>query len=103
LITSTQKTAITELKAFQYTNLNISKDFWGGQSTLSLKINDVFHTRKAQFSSLEANTITQRDFIFDTQFLLSFSYRFNKSSRRNSHNRTKDMEKNIFEVKDPLK
>ncbi|MCP4882640.1 MAG: TonB-dependent receptor [Flavobacteriales bacterium] len=100
---SAQKTAITELKAFQYTNLNISKDFWGGQSTLSLKINDVFHTRKAQFSSLEANTITQRDFIFDTQFLLSFSYRFNKSSRRNSHNRTKDMEKNIFEVKDPLK
>ena len=98
-----QKTAITELKAFQYANFNVSKDFWAGRSTLSFKINDVFHTKKAQFSSLEANTITQRDFIFDTQYLLSFSYRFNKSSRRNSHNRTKDMDKNIFEVEDDIK
>ena len=100
---SAQKTAITELKAFQYTNLNISKDFWEGKSTLSFKINDVFYTRKAQFSSLEANTITQRDFIFDTQYLLSFSYRFNKSSRRNSHNRSKEVDKNIFEVEDQVK
>lgn len=100
---STQKTALTELKAFQYVNFNISKDFWEGKSTLSFKINDVFHTRKADFSSLEANTITQRSFIFDTQYLLSFSYRFNKSSRRNSHNRAKETEKNIFEVEDHIK
>ncbi len=100
---STQKTAITELKAFQYTNLNISKDFLDGQATLSFKINDVFYTKKAKFSSLEANTITQRNFIFDTQYLLSFSYRFNKSSRRNSHNRSKEIDKNIFEVEDQIK
>ena len=100
---SAQKTAITELKAFQYANLNVSKDLLEGKSTLSFKINDVFHTRKAQFSSLEANTITQRNFIFDTQFLLSFSYRFNKSNRRNSHNRSKELEKNIFEVEDQIK
>ena len=100
---SAQKTALTELKAIQYANLNISKDFWEGKSTLSFKINDVFHTRKAEFSSLEANTITQRNTIFDTQYLLSFSYRFNKSSRRNSHNRSKDMDKNIFEVEDHIK
>lgn len=100
---STQKTAITELEEFQYANLNVSKDFWEGQATISFKMNDVFHTKKAQFSSLEANTITQRDFIFDTQYLLSFSYRFNKSSRRNSHNRSKDIDKNIFEVEDQVK
>lgn len=100
---STQKTAITELNAFQYTNLNISKDFLDGQATLSFKINDVFYTKKAKFSSLEANTITQRNFIFDTQYLLSFSYRFNKSSRRNSHNRSKEIDKNIFEVEDQVK
>lgn len=100
---STQKTAITELKDFQYANLNISKDFWEGQGTLSFKINDVFYTKKAKFTSLEANTITQRDFIFDTQYLLSFSYRFNKSSRRNSHNRSKEIDKNIFEVEDQVK
>jgi len=100
---SAQKTALTELKAFQYVNLNISKDFWEGKSTLSFKINDVFHTRKADFNSLEASTITQRSFIFDTQYLLSFSYRFNKSSRRNSHNRSKEIDKNIFEVDDQIK
>ena len=100
---SAQKTALTELKAFQYVNLNISKDFWEGKSTLSFKINDVFHTRKADFNSLEASTITQRSFIFDTQYLLSFSYRFNKSSRRNSHNRSKEIDKNIFEVEDQIK
>lgn len=100
---SAQKTAITELKDFQYVNLNVSKDFWEGKSTLSFKINDVFYTRKAEYSSLEANTITQRNFIFDTQYLLSFSYRFNKSSRRNSHNRSKEIDKNIFEVEDQIK
>ncbi len=100
---SAQKTALTELKSFQYVNLNISKDFWEGKSTLSFKINDVFHTRKADFNSLEANTITQRSFIFDTQYLLSFSYRFNKSGRRNSHNRSKEIDKNVFEVEDQVK
>ncbi|MGI9532758.1 TonB-dependent receptor domain-containing protein [Lutimonas sp.] len=100
---SAQKTALTELKDIQYVNLNISKDFWEGKSTLSFKINDVFHTRMSDFNSLEANTITQRRFIFDTQYLLSFSYRFNKSSRRNSHNRSKEIDKNIFEVEDQLK
>ena len=100
---STQKTAITKLNQFQFVNFSASKDFWEGKSTLSFKINDVFHTRKAEFSSLEANTITQRDFIFDTQYLLSFSYRFNNSSKRNSHNRSKEVDKNIFEVEDNLK
>lgn len=100
---SAQKTALTELKDFQYVNLNISKDFWDGKSTLSFKINDVFYSRKSDFNSLEANTITQRTFIFDTQYLLSFSYRFNKSSRRNSHNRSKEIDKNVFEVEDNLK
>jgi hypothetical protein len=100
---SEQKTAITELKSLQYTNLTLSKDFFGGKSTLSFKINDVFHTRKADFHSLEANTITNRNIIFDTQYLLSFSYRFNKSSNRNSNNRSKDIEKNIFEIEDEVK
>jgi hypothetical protein len=100
---SAQKTALTELKAFQYVNFNVSKDFWEGKSTLSFKINDVFHTRKAVFSSLEANTITQRNFIFDTQYLLSFSYRFNKNGRKNTHNRSKEIEKNIFEIDDKIK
>jgi outer membrane receptor protein involved in Fe transport len=97
------KTAITELDSFQYTNLTMSKDFFEGKATLTFKINDVFYSRKAKFSSLEANTITNRNFIYDTQYLLSFSYRFNKANRRNSNNRTKDMEKDLFEIKDDFK
>lgn len=103
LYQSAQETALTKLDAFQYANLNISKDLLDGKATLGLKINDIFHTRQAKFTSFEANTITQRDFIFDTQYLLSFSYRFNNSSRRNSHNRSKEIDKNIFEVEDRIK
>jgi hypothetical protein len=100
---SAQKTAITTLNSFQYVNLNISKDFWEGKGTISFKVNDLFHTRKAAFSSLEANTSTQRNFIFDTQYLLSFSYRFNKSSKKNAQNRSKEIDNNIFEVEDQIK
>ena len=100
---SEQKTAITQLNAFQYVNFTLSKDFFGGKSTLSFKVNDIFHSKKSDFYSLEANTITNRAFIFDTQYFLSYTYRFNKSSRRNSNNRSKDIEKNIFEIQDEVK
>ena len=98
-----QKTAITELASFQYSNLTLSKDFFEGKATLTFKINDVFHSREAIYKSLEANTITNRNFIFDTQYLLSFSYRFNKAKRRNSNNRAKDIDKNVFEIEDNIK
>lgn len=100
---TTQKTAITELKPIQYTNATISKNFLEGKVNLSFKVNDIFYTRKSDFYSLEANTITNRQFIFDTQYLLSFSYRFNQGSKRNSHNRANDIDKDIFEVEDELK
>jgi hypothetical protein len=100
---SEQRTAITRLNSFQFVNFTMSKDILGGKSTISFKINDVFHTKKSDFYSLEANTITNREFIFDTLYFLSFTYRFNKSSRRNSNNRSKDIEKNIFEIKDEVK
>ena len=100
---SAQKTAITELEDFQYVNLSLSKDLFSGRSTLTFRVNDVFYTREARFNSLEANTITNRNFIYDTQYLLSFSYRFNKAGRRNAHNRSKDLDKNVFEIEDQIK
>lgn len=100
---SALQTAITELKPYQYTNMTISQNLWEGKGTISFKVNDVFYTRKADFHSLEANAITHRNYIYDTQYLLSFSYRFNKSSRRSTHNRSKEIDKNIFEVKDRIK
>ena len=95
-----KKTALTELKSFQYANLSLSKDFFEGKATLTFKVNDLFHTKMARYVSTEANTLTHRDFIFDTQYLLSFSYRFNKSSRKSTQNRAKEIEKNIFEIED---
>jgi hypothetical protein len=100
---SAQKTAITELEQFNYVNLSISKDFLDGKSTLTFRANDLLYTKKARFNSLEANTITNRNFIYDTQFLLSFSYRFNKAGRKNDHNRSKDLDKNVFEIEDQIK
>lgn len=100
---SAQRTAITEMEYIQYANLNLSKDLFEGKATLTFRINDIFHSREAQYKSLEANTITNRTFIFDTQYLLSFSYRFNKASKRNTHNRSKDIDKNIFEIEDKIK
>jgi hypothetical protein len=100
---SAQKTAITELEQFNYVNLSISKDFLDGKSTLTFRANDLFYTKKARFNSLEANTISNRNFIYDTQFLLSFSYRFNKAGRKNDHNRSKDLDKNVFEIEDQIK
>ncbi len=100
---SPKKTAITELGTYQFTNITASKDLFEGKSTLTFKISDVFHKRKAYYESLEANAITNRTAVFDTQYLLSFTYRFNKASKRNSNNRTKDIDKNIFEIQENFK
>ena len=100
---SAQETAITELEEFNYVNLSVSKDFMDGKSTLTFRVNDLFYTKEARFNSLEANTITSRNFIYDTQYLLSFTYRFNKAGRRNANNRSKDLDKNVFEIEEQVK
>ena len=97
-----KKTAINQLGNIQFLNVAMSKDFFEGKSTLTFKINDVFHTREASYKSLEANTISARNVIFDTQYLLSFSYRFNKASKRNANNRSKDVDTNVFELEEKM-
>ncbi|MDH3321948.1 MAG: hypothetical protein OEM04_03105, partial [Flavobacteriaceae bacterium] len=64
---------------------------------------DIFNGRKGVYNSLEANTISKRTTTFESRYLLSFSYRFNESSKRNTHNRAKDIDNNIFEIKDITK
>ncbi|MCF6223359.1 MAG: TonB-dependent receptor family protein [Flavobacteriaceae bacterium] len=97
---SALKTAITEFDVYQYTNITASKDLIDGKATLTFKIQDVFNDRIGVYNSLEANTISKRVTVFQTRYLLSFSYRFNKASKRNSYNRSKDIDNNIFEIKD---
>lgn len=96
------KTAISELKTIKYINLSISKELFDRKSTLTFKINDVLHSKEYVYNSQEANALSNRVAIYDTQYLLSFTYRFNKSSKRSSHNRTKDLDKNIFEIKEDI-
>ncbi len=97
---SSLKTAINELDAITYFNGTVSKDILEGKATITFRVNDIFHSKEFIYKSLEANTLTNRNAIYDTQYLLSFSYRFNKASRRNSHNRAKEVNKNIFEIEE---
>lgn len=92
------KTAITEFGTYQYAALTLSKDLFKGKSTLNFNINDLFNSKEATYKSLEANTISKLNFNYDTQYLLSFSYRFNNANKRNSKNRVKDADKNVFEI-----
>ena len=97
------KTAITKLETIQFLNASISKDLFNKKATLTFRANDILNTRTGDFESLEANTFTHLNWRFDSQYLLSFTYRFNKASRRNSHNRSKDTDKEIFELDDEIK
>lgn len=97
-----KKTAINELDKIQFLNIALSKDLFEGKSTLTFKINDVFHTREAAYNSQEANTLTNRNVIFNTQYLLSFTYRFSKASKTNTHNRSKETDSNVFEIEETM-
>ncbi len=92
------KTAITDFGTYQYAVLTMSKDLFKGKATLSFNINDLFNSKEATYTSLESNTISRLNFTYDTQYLLSFTYRFNNATKRNTKNRSKDAEKNVFEI-----
>ena len=100
---SPSQTALTGIDKYQYTNFVASKDLFDNKATLTFKMSDVFHTRKAIYTSIEADAITNREVLFKTRYLLTFTYRFNKASKRNANNRSKDINRDIFEIKEKLK
>ena len=100
---SPSKTALTKFDKYQYTNFTASKDLFDNKATLTFKMSDVFHTRKALYTSAEANALTNREVLFKTRYLLTFTYRFNKASKRNANNRSKDINKDVFEIKEKVK
>lgn len=100
---SPKKTAITELDTYQYTTLGLSKDLMKKRATLSFNVNDLFNTKRGVYNTLEANTITDYSFRYNTQYLLTFSYRFNNAKTRNVNNRARDTDKNVFEVEYEIK
>lgn len=100
---SPTKTALTGIDKYQYTNFTTSKDLFDNKATLSFKMSDVFHTRKAVYTSSESNAITNREVLFKSRYLLTFTYRFNKASKRNANNRSKDINRDVFEIKEKIK
>lgn len=100
---SPSKTALTGIDKYQYTDFTASKDLFDNKATLTFKVSDVFHTRKAIYSSIESDAITNREVLFKTRFLLTFTYRFNKARKRNANNRAKDINRDVFEIKEKLK
>jgi len=100
---SPKKTAVTTLKAIQFLNATVSMDLLKKKATLTFRANDILQTRTYDYESFEANTFTHKNWRFDSQFLISFMYRFNKASKRNSHNRSKDIDKEVFELDEDIK
>ncbi|MEN8125480.1 MAG: TonB-dependent receptor [Bacteroidota bacterium] len=100
---SPKKTALTKIETIQFLNASISKDLFKKKATLTFRASDILNTRTYDFESFEANTFTHKNWRFDSQYLLSFTYRFNKASRKNSHNRSKDTDKEIFEIDEDIK
>jgi len=95
---SPKTTGLTELKAIQFVNLALSKDLFKSKATLSFTAKDIFRSREIYYESMEAGIQTNSYAFFEPQYLLSFSYRFNGAAKRNSKNRSGEVNKNIFEL-----
>ncbi len=100
---SPKKTAVTSLQAIQFLNASVSMDLLKKKATLTFRANDLLNTRTYDYESFEADTFTHKNWRFDSQYLISFMYRFNKASKRNSHNRSKDIDKEVFELDEDIK
>lgn len=100
---SPKKTALTTLETIQFLNASVSLDLFKKKATLTFVANDFLNTRTYNFDSFEANTYTHKNWRFDSQYLLSFTYRFNNANNRNSHNRSKEIDKETFEIDEDIK
>ena len=100
---SPKKTAVTTLQTIQYLNASVSMDFLKKKATLTFRANDILQTRTYDYESFEADTFTHKNWRFDSQYLISFLYRFNKTSKRNSHNRSKEIDKEVFDLDEDIK
>jgi outer membrane beta-barrel protein/carboxypeptidase-like protein/TonB-dependent receptor-like protein len=91
------KSGLIELKPNQYTSIAFSKEILKKQATLTLRVNDLFETRKDKLFSQEALTNSLRELQYnDRQFLLSFTYRIKQKKRRDKHNRLYDIDADDF-------
>ena len=100
---SPKKDALTELKTIQFLNATVSKDLFKKKATLTFKANDILQTRTYDFSSFEADTFTHKIWRFDSVYSLSFTYRFNKARKRNSHNKSKEIGKDVFDIDEDIR
>ena len=96
------KNGLTELRTIHFSNLSISQDFFKEKATLAFRINDIFSSKKFKYESFEANTLTFRDVRYQNQYLLTFTYRFNRK-QRSAKDRSSDIDKDDLEDKQDKK
>jgi hypothetical protein len=74
------KAAFSKRKAYTYANAAISKDFANNDATLSLSIDDIFHTYKTKRQRFDVNYLSNSKISNKNRtILLSFTYRFNQN------------------------
>ena len=100
---SPKETALNKIETIQFLNASISKDLFKKKATIAFRATDIFKSRIGDFESFEASTYTHRTWSYNSQFLLSFTYNFNKVSRKNSHDRNKEIDKEIFDIDEDIK
>jgi len=93
---------LSELRTINFTNFTASKSILKKKATITFKAVDIFRTKRFNFISTEANTLTQHNVFFENQFNLTFSYLFNQK-RKSSRDRSKDLNKDELEDKQDQK
>jgi len=74
------KAAFSKRKAYTYANAAISKDFANNDATLSLSIDDIFHSYKTKRQRFDVNYLSNSEISNKNRtILLSFTYRFNQN------------------------
>ncbi len=76
------KAAFSKRKAYTYANAAISKDLANNNATISLSVDDIFHSYKTKRKRFDDNYISNSVISNKNQtILLSFTYRFNQNKQ----------------------
>ncbi len=93
---------LSELRTINFTNLTLSKNLFKNNATITFRAVDVFKTKRFNYVSTEASTLTRHNVFFENQYSLTFSYFFNQK-RKSSKDRSKDLNKDDLEDKQDKK
>lgn len=93
---------LTRQKTITFTNVTLQKKLFKDQGTLSFKVTDLFRTKRGKSTTAETYARTYREVFFERQFLLSFTYLFNRE-RESKKDRLDEIKKDELEDKQDRK